>query len=126
MQRLTIARGVAAALVASTALGATAAVPGASLTFPGVPETKPKIARYLCSGGKTVTVSYWNTLNGQSFALMPVNGRTLLFVNTLAGSGAKYQAENYVWWTKGLKADLYDERAGENAPPVLADCMTPR
>ncbi|WP_157977874.1 MliC family protein [Paraburkholderia kururiensis] len=80
--------------------------------------------RYTCSSGRTFKVSYLSAANGQSFAVLPVNGRAMLFVNTLAASGAKYQADRYTWWTKGPRADLYDATAGENAPPILADCVT--
>ncbi|GAB6848902.1 hypothetical protein JCM10599A_27060 [Paraburkholderia kururiensis] len=80
--------------------------------------------RYTCSSGRTFKVSYLSAANGQSFAVLPVNGRAMLFVNTLAASGAKYQADRYTWWTKGRRADLYDATAGENAPPILADCVT--
>lgn len=68
---------------------------------------------------KPVRVSYWRAGNGQSFALVPVNGMRLLFVDTVSASGVRYQAGRYVWWTKGRDANLYDEIAGENAPPVL-------
>ncbi|AJY28631.1 membrane-bound lysozyme-inhibitor of c-type lysozyme family protein [Burkholderia thailandensis 34] len=71
---------------------------------------------------KPVRVSYWRAGNGQSFALVPVNGMRLLFVDTVSASGVRYQAGRYVWWTKGRDANLYDEIAGENAPPVLGDC----
>jgi len=80
--------------------------------------------KYTCATGKILQVTYWNTSNGQSFALVPVKGRQLLFVNTLSGSGAKYQAGSYTWWTKGPRADLYDATDGENAPPILSDCVT--
>jgi membrane-bound inhibitor of C-type lysozyme len=80
--------------------------------------------KYTCATGKILRVSYWNTSNGQSFALVPVKGKPLLFVNTLSGSGAKYQAGSYTWWTKGPRADLYDATSGENAPPMLSDCVT--
>jgi membrane-bound inhibitor of C-type lysozyme len=80
--------------------------------------------KYTCATGKILQVSYWNTSNGQSFALVPVKGQPLLFVNTMSGSGAKYQAGSYTWWTKGPRADLYDGMNGENAPPVLSDCVT--
>jgi membrane-bound inhibitor of C-type lysozyme len=36
----------------------------------------------------------------------------------------KYQAGSFTWWTKGPRADLYDAMAGEDAPPVLSDCIT--
>jgi membrane-bound inhibitor of C-type lysozyme len=80
--------------------------------------------KYTCATGKILQVTYWNTANGQSFALVPVKGKSLLFVNTLSGSGAKYQAGSYTWWTKGPRADLYDATAGDNAPPVLSNCVT--
>ncbi len=68
-------------------------------------------------------VAYWLARNGQSFALVPVNGRPMLFVDTLSASGARYQAGRYTWWTKGPAATLSDEIAGSSAPPLLADCQ---
>ena len=81
-------------------------------------------SKYTCATGKILQVTYWNASNGQSFALVPVKGQQLLFVNTIAASGVRYQAGSYIWWTKGPRADLYDATAGENAPPILADCVT--
>lgn len=80
--------------------------------------------KYTCATGKILHVTYWNAANGQSFALVPVKGQPLLFVNTLSASGVRYQAGAYTWWTKGPRADLYDATAGENAPPILSDCVT--
>jgi membrane-bound inhibitor of C-type lysozyme len=51
--------------------------------------------KYTCATGKILQVTYWNTANGQSFALVPVKGQQLLFVNTISASGAKYQAGSY-------------------------------
>lgn len=79
---------------------------------------------YTCVDGKTFKVTYFNATNGQSFALVPVRGRRLLFVSTIAASGVKYQADRYTWWTKGPRADLYDATAGDNAAPVVAGCAT--
>lgn len=116
-----IARGTAAALLASAACGAGLAAP---LTLPGIAATRPQTSTYRCADGTTLRVSYWNTANGQSFALVPVHGQPLLFVNTIAASGVRYQADRYTWWTKGPRADLFDATAGINAPPVMADCVT--
>lgn len=59
---------------------------------------------YQCANVKQpVRVSYWRAANGQSFALVPVNGQQLLFVDTVSASGARYQAGRYTWWTKGRK-----------------------
>jgi membrane-bound inhibitor of C-type lysozyme len=79
---------------------------------------------YTCANGKTFKVTYLNAANGQSFALVPVQGRSLLFVSTIAASGVKYQADRFTWWTKGPRADLYDATAGEYATPVLSGCAT--
>jgi len=80
--------------------------------------------RYTCAGGKTFRVTYLNAANGQRFALVPVDARTLLFVSTVAASGVRYQAQRYTWWTRGPRADLYDAAAGEGAPPLVAGCAT--
>jgi membrane-bound inhibitor of C-type lysozyme len=77
---------------------------------------------YQCDAHKSLTVTYWNGLNGQSFALLPIEGKSLLFVDTLAASGVKYEAGRYTWWTKGNNGDLYDKMAGENTAPILAGC----
>jgi len=79
---------------------------------------------YTCGNGKTFKVTYLNAKNGQSFAVVPVQGRSLLFVSTIAASGVKYQADRFTWWTKGPHADLYDATAGEYATPVLSGCAT--
>ena len=96
----------------------------APLHLDDVQTKNRQIRKYTCATGRILHVTYWNTANGQSFALVPVKGKQLLFVNTIAASGAKYQAGSYTWWTKGPRADLYDAMAGENAPPMLSDCIT--
>ncbi|WP_244813874.1 MliC family protein [Caballeronia sp. Lep1P3] len=109
------AMAAAAALPLSTAV----AMP---LTVPQVQTASTQTTRYDCKDGKTVSVQYTNTRNRQSFAALTVDGRKLLFVNVIAGSGARYVADQYTWWTKGPDANLYDEMAAKNSPPLLADC----
>jgi len=109
-------------------LGLTASIGAAwaaPLRFAEIQTKERQTHRYTCATGKILQVTYWNTANGQSFALVPVKGQAMLFVNTLSASGAKYQAGSYTWWTKGPRADLYDAMQGENAPPILSDCVTP-
>ncbi|HVE09921.1 MAG TPA: MliC family protein [Paraburkholderia sp.] len=84
----------------------------------------PRTQKYTCATGKILSVTYLSAINGQSFAIVPVKGRPMLFVNTVSGSGAKYQAGSYTWWTKGPRADLYDLMAGPDAPPIVSDCVT--
>ncbi|HHL4080887.1 MliC family protein [Burkholderia sola] len=79
---------------------------------------------YQCANHKApVRVSYWLAGNGQSFALVPVDGKQMLFVDTVSGSGARYQAGRYTWWTKGKEATLRDEIADPKSPPLLGDCV---
>ncbi|MFM0739523.1 MliC family protein [Paraburkholderia xenovorans] len=99
-------------------------VSAAPLRFTEIQTKNRQTQKYTCATGKILQVTYWNTVNGQSFALVPVKGQQLLFVNTMSASGAKYQAGSYTWWTKGPRADLYDAMDGENAPPMLSDCIT--
>jgi membrane-bound inhibitor of C-type lysozyme len=96
----------------------------APLQFAEIQTKNRQTHKYTCATGKILHVTYWNTANGQSFALLPVKGKPMLFVNTIAASGAKYQAGSYTWWTKGPRADLYDAMSGADAPPILSDCVT--
>ncbi len=117
-----------AALAAVVALLLGAAVPAGAAPLDlqeiQIPSGTRHTYSYTCANGKTFKVTYLNAKNGQSFALVPVDGRNLLFVSTMAASGVHYQADRYVWWTKGGRADLYDTTAGENAQPVVAGCAT--
>ena len=121
-KRLVAVTGLLAGLLEMA--GAIAPVSAAPLSLAQIQPKNPQTHKYTCATGKILQVTYWNAVNGQSFALVPVKGRSMLFVNTLSGSGAKYQAGSYTWWTKGPRADLYDATAGENAPPILSDCVT--
>jgi membrane-bound inhibitor of C-type lysozyme len=93
-----------------------------SLNVPQIQLAKAITQTYQCAGGKSLQVTYLNAANGQSFALVPVDGKPLLFVDTIAASGVRYQAGRYVWWSKGNNGDLYDVMQGENAAPVVAGC----
>jgi membrane-bound inhibitor of C-type lysozyme len=123
MKRSIVALGIGGVVLAS---GVPAGASAAPLTLSEIQTNARQTSTYTCANGKTLRVSYWNAANGQSFALVPVKGEALLFVNTIAASGAKYQADRFTWWTKGPRADLYDATAGENAPPVLAGCVALR
>ena len=43
------------------------------------------------------SVEYING-GGNSLAVVPVSGNSLIFANVIAGSGARYAARQYVWW----------------------------
>jgi membrane-bound inhibitor of C-type lysozyme len=94
------------------------------LTVPQIQTATTNTLRYACNGGSTLTVQYMNTKNKQSFALLTVDGRKMLFVNVLAGSGAKYVGDHYTWWTKGPEGTLTDDTADPKSAPMLAECKT--
>lgn len=75
---------------------------------------------YQCSKGGHLHVDYWNSSSsGQGIALLPVDGRTNLFVSVLSASGARYQSGQWTWWSKGMQAELYDAMSA--APPNKTD-----
>ena len=117
-KRLVAVTGV---LAVAASIGSASAAP---LRLAEIQTKGRQTHKYTCATGMILQVTYWNAANGQSFALVPVKGQQMLFVNTLSASGAKYQAGSYTWWTKGPRADLYDAMAGVNAPPILSDCVT--
>jgi membrane-bound inhibitor of C-type lysozyme len=38
---------------------------------------------------------------GNSLAIVPVGGHSLIFANVMSGSGARYAALQYIWWDAG-------------------------
>lgn len=116
-----IRQTVAAFALAGTAVSVAHA---AQLTVEEIDADSRQQTIYQCANQKQpVRVSYWLAGNGQSFALVPVNGRQLLFVDTVSASGVRYQAGRYTWWTKGKEGTLRDEIADQKSPPLLADCV---
>lgn len=116
---------VASAIFGAIVMGNVApAAAAGSFHLSDIQAKNGRTSKYTCSTGRILQVTYWNAANGQSFALVPVNGQQMLFVDTLSASGVKYQAGSYTWWTKGPRADLYDATKGENAPPILSNCVT--
>ncbi|MDQ7979334.1 MliC family protein [Paraburkholderia sp. SARCC-3016] len=122
----------AAAALAAVSIVLSAALPtvavaatGSTPRFGDLRTEKPRMQKYTCATGRILHVTYLSASNGQSFAVVPVNGRDMLFVSTISGSGVRYQAGSYTWWTKGPRADLYDSmQGGPDAPPILSDCVT--
>jgi membrane-bound inhibitor of C-type lysozyme len=123
------------ALVALVTVAAPAVIPaahaasgnghaGAPLDIRDIHVQSRQTFSYTCASGKTFKVSYFNASNGQSFALLPVDGRKVLLVGVVAASGVKYVGDRYAWWTKGPGGDLYDTMADPNAKPIVAGCAT--
>jgi membrane-bound inhibitor of C-type lysozyme len=79
-----------------------------------------KSFRFTCdnNGGRlglppgTFTVEYVNG-SGNSLALIPINGRTLILANVVSGSGARYAADRYTWSDGGARgAFLWSDLLG--------------
>jgi membrane-bound inhibitor of C-type lysozyme len=76
------------------------------------------VTTYQCEGmEEPLTVEYVNA-DPTYLAFLTLDGEKQIFVNVLAASGARYASGQYVWWTKGSEASLYDLTKGEDAPPV--------
>ena len=79
-----------------------------------------RVITYDCATETPVAVSYINAAPN-FLALVPIAGETepRLFVSVIAGSGVRYVSGQWVWWSKGAEANLYDETLGGEAGPVL-------
>ena len=60
------------------------------------------------------SVEYLNGA-GNSLAIVPVGGDSLVFANVVAGSGARYAAKEFVWWDAGGRGITFssDSLAGK-------------
>jgi membrane-bound inhibitor of C-type lysozyme len=74
---------------------------------------------YGCGEGtEPLTVKYINAAPN-FFAILPIEGEDVVFVNVISASGAKYVAAQYEWWNKGSDATLHNVTEGLDAAPVL-------
>lgn len=76
-------------------------------TLYGCGETQPEL-----------TVRYINA-QPNFFAIIPIEGEDVVFVNVISGSGAKYVSGVWEWWNKGADATLHNVTEGLDAAPVL-------
>ena len=91
--------------------------PGISIDIENGSPNMRTTARYDCAG-EAVDVEYIN-VEPDHLAIVPVGGQKRIFALVMSGSGARYASGQYVWWSKGREASLYDEMKGADAPPVL-------
>lgn len=106
-----------------TAMILAAAVNGAAastvtLELPGSAPVVRKSVSYKC-GDKVVKAEYINA-GGNSLVVLTLDDQTVVAVTVLSASGARYAGQQYVWWTKGDNANLYDLTKGEDAPPLYS------
>ena len=106
----------AAALVAATVAASPALAVDVTLSLDAAAVERNSVA-YACTGAPAMTVEYVNA-GDNALALVPIDGRPVVFVTVLSGSGARYAGGPWIWWTKGREASLYDQRNGKDAAPV--------
>ena len=112
------------ALIAIVALFASPALADVSFTtgLSVIGDAEVKAVKYDCEHHDPIVVQYLNAAPN-FVALVPIEQEgaadRLLFVNVISGSGAKYVAGKYEWWTKGNDATLHDVTEGLDAAPVL-------
>ena len=90
-----------------------------SIDLPGASSAERNTVDYSCTGGNKVTAEYVNA-GANALAIVTTIGQTILMVSVMSGSGARYAGQQFVWWTKGNKADFYDLTKGEDAPPEFS------
>jgi membrane-bound inhibitor of C-type lysozyme len=95
-----------------------------AIPLPGGQKVERMKVAYGCNGGLKVQAEYFNA---QPIALATIAFKKdfVVLANVMAGSGARYAGGQYIWWTKGDNADLYDVTKGENAPPIASCKSTP-
>src|SRR5580704_9467106 len=63
---------------------------------------------------RVFSVEYLNGA-GNSLAVVPVGGNSLIFANVVSGSGARYAAGEFIWWDAGGRGTTFasDSIAGK-------------
>ena len=103
---------IAALLASTTAQAATI-----TIEVPGDEEPIGDTFVYDCDGTEVIA-QYINT-GPVSLAVLTIGEDFVVASNVLSGSGAKYAGAQYIWWTQGDNADLYDlTQGGEDGPPT--------
>lgn len=89
-----------------------------TITIPGEDLKPERIqATYDCAG-QELAVDYVNA-GPVSLASFSYEGEPVVAAIVLSASGARYAGRQYIWWTKGSEASLYDLTQGEDAAPIL-------
>ena len=89
-----------------------------TLELPGYAQVERNAVDYKC-GDQAVKAEYVNA-GDNSLVVLKLADQTVVAVTVLSASGARYAGQNYVWWTMGDNADLYDLTQGEDAPAVMS------
>jgi Heat shock protein len=87
-----------------------------TIEVPGVSTVDRMKMSYLC-GRVPVEAEYINA-GTNALANLTIGGEFVIAANVVSASGAKYAGKQFIWWTRGDEADLYDLTRGEDAKPV--------
>lgn len=82
---------------------------------PGVDEVVA--VSYSCESGHTAEATY-----GDDSATVVYGGETYDLFQTEAANGARYVGGDFVWWTDGTEASVFQLDADGNAGEVLDTC----
>ncbi|MFG1463670.1 MliC family protein [Xanthobacter sp. DSM 24535] len=107
---------LAVTLAIAMSSGSAAQAVELTLTLPGDAPAQRLTTTYECPGLGTLSAEYVDA-GDVSLAILPVEGKSLIFANVLSASGARYASGPFIWWIKGQTAALYDLRKGEDAAP---------
>ncbi|MGP2490829.1 MliC family protein [Mesorhizobium sp. PUT5] len=113
-----------AAGLASSAGHAQQIQPKITLSIDVPAEATVHSVTYGCGDGISLPVSYINA-DPNFLAIVPVDGKSIVFASVISGSGARYAAGKYEWWSKGDDASLRDLTRDENAEPILECKVSP-
>lgn len=116
-------RLIAAPLILATMLSAPALAIETALQLTITTQSgdfDQRVMRYDCATEAPVQVTYINAAPN-FLAVVPIADEPapLILAAVMSGSGVRYAAGKWVWWTKGADASLYDDTLGEDAEPVL-------
>ena len=117
----------AVALVVASLATSAMADSGVNLDLTLRGDAEIKTVNYACENQDPVSVEYINAAPN-FLAVMQLAGQTVVLVNVITASGAKYVSGTYEWWNKGNTATLHDVTEGLDAAPVLsciADTLAP-
>ena len=85
--------------------------------------------RYRCDGGTEIELVYLNLSNGNAFAALHFNGRTVMLQGRRATTGVRFFAlddqSRLSWYTQGMKGELSAIAADANTQDqiLMSNCF---
>jgi membrane-bound inhibitor of C-type lysozyme len=104
--------------IAAAMLGGLDVSAAVILNFSG--NFERNVLQYDCGLSEPLSVDYINAAPN-FLAIVPVDGQKLVFVTVLSGSGAKYAAGEFEWWTKGSEATLMNLTTPDAEPMTCTE-----